>query len=503
MANYDQLPDINNIPENIGNSSRFKSANYQMACAVWNGDISLVNDLINNGDITFKQSDETHTGFSFLGVACAKGHIDIVMLFLAWKESLVSCDHLSPWHGYLLKQCSIEFQDENQDTLLMSAVQTGNADITERLLQHGAQDDNQEIYETTSIVHDQNTNLHNASCLALESGVPDMKHSLKRESPEQNNVINFQNRTGHTALMIASRHGHAKIVEQLLQYDALVDMKNLEGNTALITAARYGHDTVAELLIQHNANVYVTNNYGATALISAAHEGHHKCVELLLQYNELVAQKVANVDQMTIARYTALMFASKYGHNKVVDILLQHHANVDMRDNDGVSALILASKNGHYKVVEMLLLHNANVNIQEKDGFTALMFAAQNSHEKVVELLLQHTHSHQPKMRIIDIRDRRLVRFLNSVFCTGCKNGVLGEIMFVTNIVYVAMITFDILVDISIPNIRQNGLADAYFVVVISRWIKRNFAIYFCASNEIHRAWKRTSADPIMLFCIL
>ena len=81
--------------------------------------------------------------------------------------------------------------------------------------------------------------------------------------------------------------------------------------------------------------------------------------------------------------------------------------------------------------------------------------------------------------------------------------GVLGEIMFVTNIVYVAMITFDIFVDISIPNIRQNGLADAYFIVVISRWIKRNFAIYFCASNEIHRAWKRTSADPIMLFCIL
>ena len=58
--------------------------------------------------------------------------------------------------------------------------------------------------------------------------------------------------------------------------------------------------------------------------------------------------------------------------------------------------------------------------------------------------------------------------------------GVLGEIMFVTNIVYVAMITFDILVDISIPNMRQNGLADAYFVV-ISRWIKRNFAIFFCA----------------------
>ena len=59
--------------------------------------------------------------------------------------------------------------------------------------------------------------------------------------------------------------------------------------------------------------------------------------------------------------------------------------------------------------------------------------------------------------------------------------GVLCEIMFVANIVYVAMIKFDILVDISIPNMRQNGLADAYFVVVISHWIKRNFAIFFWA----------------------
>ena len=37
--------------------------------------------------------------------------------------------------------------------------------------------------------------------------------------------------------------------------------------------------------------------------------------------------------------------------------------------------------------------------------------------------LAEPLHSPQPKMRIIDIRDRQLVRFLNSVFCTSCKNG--------------------------------------------------------------------------------
>ena len=46
--------------------------------------------------------------------------------------------------------------------------------------------------------------------------------------------------------------------------------------------------------------------------------------------------------------------------------------------------------------------------------------------------------------------------------------GVLGEIMLVTNIVYVAMITFDILVDISIPNMRQKRTGRRIFCCHIS-----------------------------------
>ena len=44
-------------------------------------------------------------------------------------------------------------------------------------------------------------------------------------------------------------------------------------------------------------------------------------------------------------------------------------------------------------------------------------------------------------MRIIDIRDRRLVRFRKTLYSAlVAKMGVLGEIMFVANIVYEAMI---------------------------------------------------------------
>ena len=55
--------------------------------------------------------------------------------------------------------------------------------------------------------------------------------------------------------------------------------------------------------------------------------------------------------------------------------------------------------------------------------------------------------------------------------------GVLGEIMFITNIVYVAMITFDILVDISIPNIRQAHILLLSYLVGSNEILRSTFVL--------------------------
>ena len=56
--------------------------------------------------------------------------------------------------------------------------------------------------------------------------------------------------------------------------------------------------------------------------------------------------------------------------------------------------------------------------------------------------------------------------------------GVLGEIMFVTNIVCVAMITFDILVDISIPKTYDKTDWQTHILLLS----------YLVGSNEILRS---------------
>ena len=98
--------------------------------------------------------------------------------------------------------------------------------------------------------------------------------------------------------------------------------------------------------------------------------------------------------------------------------------------------------------------------------------------ENIVRLInVLINHSHQPKMRIIDIRHRRLVRFRK-------LHGVLfGEEMvsFAWNKVKkrtftVDIITTGIVVDFPVPQMPQNWQTKAYFDVFLFRWMKRTIS---------------------------
>ena len=55
------------------------------------------------------------------------------------------------------------------------------------------------------------------------------------------------------------------------------------GETALICASRWGHDKCVEMLLNAGANIEAASMYGNTALSDAAWGGHEKCLELLIK----------------------------------------------------------------------------------------------------------------------------------------------------------------------------------------------------------------------------
>lgn len=66
-----------------------------------------------------------------------------------------------------------------------------------------------------------------------------------------------------------------------------------------------------------------------------------------------------------------------------VELLLQHGAEVNARDEDGITPLILAASNDTLNLTPLLLAHGADPNIQDADGFTALYTAVTSTTAKI------------------------------------------------------------------------------------------------------------------------
>ena len=83
--------------------------------------------------------------------------------------------------------------------------------------------------------------------------------------------INFKNNIcdGSTALMMASRKGHTKIVKMLIYANAKLNLKNKDGMTALMWASWQGHTNIVKMLIDVKAKLNLQSKEGSTALMLA------------------------------------------------------------------------------------------------------------------------------------------------------------------------------------------------------------------------------------------
>ena len=143
-------------------------------------------------------------------------------------------------------------------------------------------------------------------------------------------------------LYLASKKGHAAVVERLLQ-DERVD-PSANNNEAIQWASLNGHVAVVDRLLQDERVDPSARNNNAIRL--ASYNGRDAVVERLLQDER--------VNPATNNNY-AIRMASRYGHLAVVNRLLQdERVDPSAKDNE---AIRWASANGHVAVVELLKAH--------------------------------------------------------------------------------------------------------------------------------------------------
>eukprot|EP01137_Pigoraptor_chileana_P002762 Opistho-2@42041 len=125
-----------------------------------------------------------------------------------------------------------------------------------------------------------------------------------------------------TPLHAAAQHGHADIVQLLLEVGAEPNARTSGGQAALHYACQYNHAEVAEMLLARRSKTNARDNAGNTPLHMCSANGHVRCAQLLLSHgaNPNIANKRGD---------TPLHNASRWDYGDIVRILIVCGARID------------------------------------------------------------------------------------------------------------------------------------------------------------------------------
>ncbi len=283
--------------------NREEALNNALLNAAWNGQIPIVNKLIELGAPPSLRED------ALLRRAGDRNGFTVVQLLIEAGAHINSTNRAG-------------------QTALMIAAKSGCTETVKYLVEKGA------AIELLSF------NGKTALILASEAGHKDIETYL---------VERYENREAAVSelLLGASKRGDEEAVQQLLQLGANIEVRTHRG-TPLIFAVKNKHIGLVRILLKNKALVNARDNNGKTALIYAIESNSKELIKLLLD---------AGADLRTLdnAQNTPLHTAASTGSREMVDFLIEKGAQVNVTNITRQSPQTLAIENGHVALIGKLL----------------------------------------------------------------------------------------------------------------------------------------------------
>nr|QLI56440.1 ankyrin repeat protein [Coriandrum sativum] len=287
-------------------------------------------------------------------------------------RSAVKCSNCYVTSTLIEAGADVNKRDSNQRSVMSLAIQSGNSDMLDILIDTGYVIDNSVdrlLHEAAAV---NRVDLMEILCL----GYLDMD-------------VNLVDLHGRTALHVAAIYGHVEVIQFVVSVGGNPDIADQHGWTPLHCASIAGHVEAAELLL--NCSVYVKyalTKDGKTPFDLSVEKGHSDLYDMLCLGDALHrAARIGDVSEIKRCLvegakvngkdengWTPLHRAAFKGQTESVKVLLNNGANIDMVDNSGYTPLHRAVEAGHVQVALALIGNGAKANMKGLKGVVPLPF---------------------------------------------------------------------------------------------------------------------------------
>lgn len=214
------------------------------------------------------------------------------------------------------------------------------------------------------------------------------ENTIKSNKEEYgDDIINYSDDDGCTALMYACKKGCLEIVEFLLKEGADVNKRNRAGGNAL-TLTMFA---LRSRLLYMRYNKDSQNIYECIKRDMSTRE-YAKIIEILIKYDAEALESQAIVcgetESCNYVKGLYLLKQVELGNLEKLQQCIGKGLDIDFRYFSEITALMLACKNGHYEVALTLITAGADINAKDIKGKSVAQYAAEGGNIKIMELLL-------------------------------------------------------------------------------------------------------------------
>ncbi|KAL6474420.1 hypothetical protein MHYP_G00179810 [Metynnis hypsauchen] len=197
------------------------------------------------------------------------------------------------------------------------------------------------------------------------------------------NDLNQLDKENRTALHIACVHGHAEVVQFLVESKAKLNLCDNQNRSALMKAVQCQQDRCVSILLEHEADPNMVDINGNTALHLAARIPSLSVALQLLEHK-------ANINAQNKEGNTPLILSVEENHAEMAELLLKEGADVNIKNQEQRPPLMIAACNGHINMVRLLLQYNVDITVKDIKGWSSDDYAIMNGHHACSHLIIEH-----------------------------------------------------------------------------------------------------------------